>query len=53
MSPDGDAVFSTWVTFVSIRSTYTQNMSKNTGQIDMSEIPVDQIDTYHECVDIS
>jgi hypothetical protein len=41
MSPRGDAVFATWVTFVSIRSTYTHNMSKNTAQIDIFAEHVD------------
>jgi hypothetical protein len=41
MSPRGDGHFATWVTFVSIRSTYTANMSKNTVQIDISREPVD------------
>jgi len=53
MSPFADAVFSTWITFVSMRSTYTRNMSKNSAHIDIFSEHVDRIDTSAESVEFS
>jgi hypothetical protein len=52
MSPGGDAVFATRVTFVSPRSTYTANVSKKSGVLDTFRDRVDPIDTFAERVDI-
>jgi len=53
MSPFADPVFSTWVTFVSMQSTYTRNMSKNSAQIDIFSKHVDRIDASAESVEFS
>jgi hypothetical protein len=52
MSARGDAVFATRVTFVSMRSTYTRNVSKKSGLFDTFVQRVDGIDRLAGRVDI-
>jgi hypothetical protein len=52
MSAHGDVVFATPVTFVSPRSTYTTNVSKESGMFDTFADRVDRLDTSAGYVDI-
>jgi hypothetical protein len=52
MSARGDVVFATPVTFVSPRSTYTTNVSKQSGMFDTFVDRVDRLDTSAGHVDI-
>jgi hypothetical protein len=51
LSPGGDAVFATHVTFVSLPSTYTGNVSKKPRVFDTFNDSVDRIATIARYVD--